>query len=63
MKRWLTVTEAATLLEVDVATVRRWCAKGVVPAERVGVRLWKIRTSVLRRRFPGAMADAEAAEA
>ena len=58
MKRLLSVTEAASILDAPVSTVRRWCARGIVPAERVGSR-WRIRVSVLRRRFPGVMADLE----
>lgn len=62
MKRWLTVTEAAELLEIADRTVRYWCKQGIIPAERIG-STWRIRTSVLRRRYPGIAEDAESARA
>ena len=32
----LTVTQAAALIGAHSATVRRWCEKGTLPAEKVG---------------------------
>ncbi len=37
----ITVSEAAALLNLSVATVRRWCAGGQLPCHRFG-RLWSI---------------------
>ena len=57
--RKLRVTEAAICLGSPVRSVRRWCERGTIPAEKVGGQWW-IRVSVLRRRWPGVMADFEA---
>jgi len=39
--RWLTTTEAADALRVDVQTARRWAREGYLPAVRVGAK-WLI---------------------
>jgi excisionase family DNA binding protein len=37
----LTIFETAALLNLSVATVRRWCAEGLLPCHRFG-KLWSI---------------------
>src|SRR5436853_3762819 len=48
----LSVEEAAERLRVSVATVRRMCASGELPAERVG-RRWVVQGASLPRRSRG----------
>lgn len=43
----VSVAEAADLLGVHPATIKRWIAKGKLPAERVGNLMWLIRRSDL----------------
>ena len=38
----LPISEAAQLLKIPASTLRRLCARGVVPAEKVG-RHWRIK--------------------
>ena len=39
---FLTVTQVAHLRGVDPSTVRRWCEKGHLPAQKLGPRAWVI---------------------
>jgi len=43
----LSVTQAAARLNVHPATVRRWCAAGILPAQRLGARSWMIDAEAL----------------
>lgn len=36
---WLSIQEAADLLGVSTATLRRWCRDSIVPVHRLGPRL------------------------
>ena len=45
----VTVGEAATVLGVDGATIRRRLARGVMQGERVGPRLWLIPKEEIER--------------
>ena len=42
---YLTVAEAAALLRVNQSTIRRWIAKGSLPASRVGPRRVALKES------------------
>lgn len=53
----LTIKEAAADLGVATKTIRRWISQGLLPAERVGPRLIRIRPDdleALGRRIPSA---------
>ncbi len=47
-EHYLTTQEAAEYLKVNVATVRRWCTTGRLPAFRVG-RQWRISRKQIDR--------------
>ena len=44
---WISIQEAADLLGVSIATLRRWCRDGVVPTHRLGPRLLRFDTAEL----------------
>ncbi len=44
----LTVSETAVLLNMSVATVRRWCAEGLLPCHRFA-KMWTISVRDLER--------------
>lgn len=44
---FLTVPEVAAKLRVNVATVRRWCTDGTLPAVKVG-KQYRVEVSQLR---------------
>jgi excisionase family DNA binding protein len=44
----LTVSETAALLNLSVATVRRWCAEGLLPCHRFA-KMWTISVRDLER--------------
>lgn len=46
---YLTVAEAAALLKVDRSTIRRWIARGDLPAYRVGPRAVRLRRDDVAR--------------
>ena len=53
----LTVAEAARRQAVSTKTIRRWISSGVLPAERVGPKLIRIKPADLDavgRRIPAA---------
>jgi excisionase family DNA binding protein len=53
----LTIKQAAELKAVSTKTIRRWIALGLLPAERLGPRLIRIRHDDLEavgRRIPAA---------
>jgi excisionase family DNA binding protein len=56
-EKYLTVTEAATLLRVAPSTIRRWIREGDLPAYRVGRR----RVALLRADLATLVAPARAA--
>lgn len=41
--RMMTPNEAASRLEVPVATIRQWLRKGSLKGTKLGPRLWRIR--------------------
>ena len=43
----LTTDEAAAELRVTVRTVQKWCRDGVLAAEKVGPKLWRIPAGAL----------------
>ena len=43
----LSPAEAATYMQVDTSTIRRWIYKGLLPAHRVGPRLLRINRTDL----------------
>lgn len=50
-KRFLAVHQVAELLEVSERTVRRWCARGVLPAHQVMLRgRWVVAVATLERK-------------
>lgn len=53
----LSIQEAANVLGVAPKTVRRWISQGIIPAQRIGPRLIRIRQADLEglgRRIPAA---------
>jgi len=53
----LSIQQAAAHLGVAPKTVRRWISQGIIPAERVGPRLIRIRQAdveAVGRRIPAA---------
>jgi excisionase family DNA binding protein len=53
----LSIQEAANVLGVAPKTVRRYISQGIIPAERIGPRLIRIRQADLEavgRRIPAA---------
>jgi len=50
---WLTVEQAATLLQVNPATIYRWCKSGEIAHTRVG-RTYRVHRASLERRPGGA---------
>lgn len=54
----ITVTEAASLLEVDERTVRRACVDGQIPSVRVGARILIQREAFLSLFPPPTAPDA-----
>jgi len=53
----LTPKEAATLLRMNLETVRRLLRTGELPGRKIGPRQWRIRRSDLERRLvPESMA-------
>ncbi len=45
---WLSMPEAAELLGVSIATLRRWCRDAVVPVHRLGPRLLRFDAAELQ---------------
>ncbi len=45
--QWLTIKQAAERRQVCAKTLRRWISDGILPAERVGPRLIRIRADDL----------------
>jgi excisionase family DNA binding protein len=41
-RRMLRIKEASTVLDIPESTLRRLCAKGKVPAKKVG-RAWRVK--------------------
>jgi excisionase family DNA binding protein len=54
---FLTVREAAAALGVPQSTVRRWIARGDLPAYRVGQRRLAVRRGDLNRLLPAARTE------
>ncbi|MHB1505289.1 MAG: helix-turn-helix domain-containing protein [Sulfobacillus sp.] len=48
VRPWLSMPEAAEMLGVSMATLRRWCRDGVVPVHRLGPRLLRFEAAELR---------------
>ena len=48
----LSTADAARLLRRPERAVRRWCATGLLPAQRVGARAWAVREEDLARFTP-----------
>ncbi|MHB1505277.1 MAG: helix-turn-helix domain-containing protein [Sulfobacillus sp.] len=48
VRPWLSMPEAADMLGVSMATLRRWCRDGVVPVHRLGPRLLRFEAVELR---------------
>ena len=46
MEEYLSVEEAAELLDVHIETIRRWLRNGTIKGEKFG-RLWRIRKAEL----------------
>ena len=42
LRRMLRIRDASPLLDIPVSTLRRLCARGLVPAEKVG-RGWRVK--------------------
>lgn len=60
---YLTVAQAAALLQVDPSTIRRWIDQGRLPAYRVGTRQLRLRRADLDRLVvPDPRGSDEAAE-
>jgi excisionase family DNA binding protein len=57
----LTPKEAATLLRMNLETVRRLLRAGELPGRKVGPRQWRIRRSDLERRLAPQPLDTVAA--
>jgi predicted site-specific integrase-resolvase len=48
----MTVTDAARLKTVDPSTVRRWCQRGLIPAELHGKTWWITDVAALKQFTP-----------
>ena len=60
---YLTVAEAAALLRVAPATIRRWIRAGQLPAYRLGARRLALRRSQLSKLIAPAIPDTNGNEA
>lgn len=55
MDKWITVEEAARIMEVDTSLVRRYAKKGIVAARKFG-KVWQVSEAsakaFVRQRYP-----------
>lgn len=55
MDKWITVEEAARIMEVDTSLVRRYAKKGIVAARKFG-KVWQVSEAsakaFIRQRCP-----------
>ena len=55
--KYLTLREVAEHLQVDIQVVRKWAREEIIPANKIGDKIWRIHTSDLRKMIHGVEQD------